>query len=124
MADNVVILNPLWLDSLLNTPEGPVGRTVMELSVQASGTARALAPTMKQKNYSHWGAYFDPRYQYGPPGETRKSVHWSGFRYNPRGQLYSGVNVNYGPTLFLERPARQVRPIFKFMTEALDSVRL
>lgn len=122
MAD--VHMYPTQLEALLNSPGGPVGQLVFELSVQASGTARALAPVMKQRNYSHFGSYFDPRYQYGPPGETRRSVHWSGWRYNARGQLYSGVNVNYGPTLFLERPARQVRPVFMFMTEALDSVHL
>ena len=120
-----VHLDPVALDELLNSPGGPVGELIYDLSVKAAGVAKATAPTMGQRNYSHWGGYFDPVRQYGPPGETRKSVRWSGFRFNGAGQLYSGVNVNYGPTLFLQRPARQVRPVvFAFMSRALDSVEL
>jgi hypothetical protein len=125
MADVTVIMNPAALDVLLNSPQGPAGEIIMELSVQAAGMAKALAPVMKQRNYSHWGKYFDPRYQYGPPGDTRRSVRWSGYRYNGIGQIYSGVNVNYGPTLFLERPAEQIHSTdYMFMTDALDSVHL
>lgn len=120
-----VVLNPAALDELLNSPAGPVGVVVAELSVKAAEVAKALAPVMKQRNYSHWVRAFDPRYQYGPPGATKRSVHMSGFRFNALGQLYSGVNVNYGPTLFLERPAEQIHSTeYMFMTDALNAVSL
>lgn len=120
-----VFLNPVALEELLNSPTGPVGEVTAELSEKAAEVASALAPVMKQRNYWHWGSYFNPVRQYGPPGETRRSVRWSGFRFNALGQMYSGVNVNYGPTLFLERPARQIHSTeYMFMTDALNAVTL
>lgn len=120
-----VRLFPAALEDLLNTPEGPAGEVIAELAQQAAAIARTAAPVMKPWNRSRWGKKFDPRYQYGPAGATKASVRWSGFRYNDRGGLYSGVNVNYGPTLFLEYPARQIHSAeYKFMTEALDGVQL
>lgn len=120
-----VYLDRAMLDDLLNTPEGPVGIAIEDLSHQAERWAKILAPVMKRRNLWHYGEYFNEERQYGPPGATRASIRWSGFRYNSRLQMYSGVNVRYGPTLFLERPARQVRPeLFAFMSHALDSVEL
>lgn len=124
MADSTVFIDPVAVDWLVNDPAGPTGDLVAELSEKATAIAKSAAPVMKPENFSHWGKMYDPRYQYGPPGDTKASVRWSGFRFNALGQMYSGVNVNYGPTLFLERPARQVRPIFKFMSTALDTVEL
>ena len=125
MADTTVVLDPAALDELLNSPAGPVGVVIAELSEKAAEVARGVAPVMKKRNYSRWGKAFDERYQYGPPGETKKSVRWSGFRFNALGQMYSGVNVNYGPTLFLERPARQIHSTeYMFMTDALNAVSL
>lgn len=125
MADTTVVLDPVALEELLNSPTGPVGEVIAELSEKATEVASALAPVMKQRNYWHWGSYFNPARQYGPPGATRQSVRWSGFRYNALGQMYSGVNVNYGPTLFLERPARQIHSTeYMFMTDALYAVSL
>lgn len=113
------------VEDLVNSPDGPVGLLISELAHKAALIADAAAPVMQRKNFSRWGKVFNPLYQYGPPGETKQSVHWSGFRYNAFGRLYSGVNVNYGPTLFLERPARQIRSEqYKFMTTALNGVEL
>lgn len=118
MAEFELHLDDALLEELLNTPDGPVGAVIAELAEKATAIAKAAAPVMKR-------ARFSPVYQYGPPGETRKSVRWSGFRYNGLGQLYSGVNVNYGPTLYLEKPARQVTPgVYAFMTTALNGVEL
>ncbi len=106
------------VDDLLNGDDGPVGMLIAELSEKAAGLARMKAPVMERL---HWSEL----HQYGPPGETKRSVRASGFRHNAFGQLYSGVNVNYGPTLFLQRPARQIRTEqYMFMSQALDALTL
>jgi hypothetical protein len=131
MAD--VNLYPEDLDWLLNSPDGPVGVVIEELSEKAAAIATAAAPVIRGgtsypgSNFSKWGKMFDPRYQYGSaPGTTRASVRPSGFRYNALGQLYSGVNVNYGSTLFLQqgggRYGRAIR--HPFMSVALETVEL
>src|SRR5712664_1142001 len=104
MAENQVTLDPVMLDDLLNSPGGPVGVTIDELSHKAAAIAKVAAPVMARHQWN-------PLYQYGPPGVTKASVRPSGFRFNALGQLYSGVNVNYGSTLFLERPARQIHTV-------------
>jgi hypothetical protein len=38
--------------------------------------------------------------------------------------MYGGVNVAYGPTLFLTRPAKQIHEEYTFMTDALYGVAL
>jgi hypothetical protein len=123
-AVNEVNLFEGEIEDMLNGPDGPVAVVIDELGHKAAELATALAPVMKPWN--HWGhGAYNPYYQYGPPGATKKSVRASGLRYNNSGQLYSGVNVNYGPTLFLERPARQIHSdVYKFMTEALDALEL
>lgn len=118
MAENQVKLDPDALEELLNSPDGPVGVVIDELSGEAATIARALAPIMARTKWSLLR-------QYGPPGVTKASVRKSGFRWNSLGQLYSGVNVNYGPTLFLQRPARQIHTTqYMFLSQALDAVEL
>ncbi|HEY1700853.1 MAG TPA: hypothetical protein VGG75_14175 [Trebonia sp.] len=113
---NSVKLDPAAIEDLLNSPDGPVGLVIEELSEKAADIAKILVPVMKRRKWN-------PLYQYGPPGVTSASIRASGFRYNKLGQLYSGVNVNYGPTLFLQRPARQIHsPQYMFMSRALDIV--
>jgi len=133
MADWVVVLDPVAIDWLLNDPAGPVGLVIEELSEKAAAIAKAAAPVIKGgtsypgSNLSHWGREFDPRFQYGNrPGSTRASVRSSGFRFNGAGQLYSGVNVNYGATLFLqEGGGRHGHAVHHpFMTTALYGVEL
>jgi hypothetical protein len=118
VAENQVRLDPALLEDLLNSPDGPVGAVIEELSEKAADTARIAAPVMERRKWN-------PLYQYGPPGVTKASVRPSGFRFNTLGQMYSGVNVSYGPTLFLQRPARQIRSdAYMFMSHALDAVEL
>jgi hypothetical protein len=124
VADWEVHLDEAAIEDMLNSPDGPVGAVIEELSDKAAAIAREAAPVMKPENFSHWGKYYDPRFQYGPPGRTKARVRSSFPRYNDQGQLYGGVNVPYGPTLFLERPARQIRGDYRFMTAALDGVEL
>jgi hypothetical protein len=105
------------IEDLLNSPDGPVGQVIAELSDKAAKLAKGFTPVLEHKWY--------PRWQYGPPGVTKASVRASGFRYNAAGQLYSGVNVNYGPTLYLQRPAKQIHTTqYMFMSQALNAVTL
>lgn len=124
MADWEVHLDEAALEDMLNSPDGPVGAVIEELSDKAADVARAAAPVMKPENMGHWGHRYNPLYQYGPPGNTKARIRPSFPRYNSQGQLYGGVNAPYGPTLFLERPARQIRGYYRFMTDALDSLDL
>jgi hypothetical protein len=128
MAVSVEVnLDPVAIDWLLNNPDGPVGAVIEELSVKAAAIAKAAAPVITPGHFSHWGRQFDPRYQYGSrPGSTRASVRPSGFRFNALGQMYSGVNVNYGSTLFLEQGGGRYgrAELHPFMSVALDTVEL
>lgn len=118
MAENQVRLDDAALEELLNSPAGPVGVVIDELSEKAAAIAKAAAPVMERSKWSL-------AHQYGPPGVTKGSVRKSGFRFNKLGQLYSGVNVFYGPTLFLQRPAKQIHTTaYMFMSVALDGVEL
>lgn len=128
-----VNLDPVAIDWLVNSPDGPVGVVIEELSVKAAAIARAAAPVIvggrhwPPSNLSHWGKAFDPRYQYGNrPGSTKASVRPSGFRFNALGQMYSGVNVNYGPTLFLQEGGGRYghAALHPFMSVAIDTVEL
>lgn len=111
------------IEEMLNTPEGETGRFLAGVGLEATALTKSLAPVMQRRNWSHWGKMFDPRYQYGAAGITKYKTHWSGFRFNGAGQMYTGVNTPYGPTLFLERPARQIfSRRYAFMSEALDTI--
>lgn len=106
MAD--VTINEAEIFALLNDPVGGLGELLMELAEQGTALAKAAAPVMvggvkwPPSNYSRWGAMYDALYQYGPPGHTKAAIAPAGFRYNKLGQLYTGVNAPWGPTLFLE----------------------
>lgn len=120
-----VNINVTATEELLNSPDGPVGVLIEELSQKATEIARAAAPVMERHNYSRWGKVFDERYQYGPPGHTKGDIRVHFPAFNKLGQLYGGVNAPYGPTLFLEHPARQIHSVqYMFMTEALNGVEL
>jgi hypothetical protein len=117
------------LDELLNSPAGPVGVLLTELSLQATALAKAKAPVIvSPTNFSSWGRVFRPdRFQYYETvGGTKAHVHWSGFLFNSRGQMYSGVNAPYGPTLFLQYGGGRHRhaELNLFMSTALDEVQL
>ncbi len=113
-----VNLYPAAIEEMLNAPDGPVGLVIEELSDKAAVIARALAPVMKRAKWS-------PLYQYGPPGETKASVRSSFPRFSALG-IYGGVNVNFGPTMYLEYPASQYKGDMRyaFMSQARDLIEL
>jgi hypothetical protein len=114
-----VNLYPAAIEELLNSPDGPVGMVIAELSDKATVIAKAIVPVMTRKKWN-------PMYQYGPPGETKASIRSSFARFNAAGQIYGGVNVNFGPTMYLEYPASQYKgdTQYAFMTHTLDLVAL
>lgn len=110
------------LEAMLNSPDGPVGEELEELSTKAAAVAKALAPVQKPENFS-WGKKRSTSYMPWSGGYTKsRTVPHMG--YTQGGTLYGGVNTPWGPTLFLEKPARQMHRSYAFMTTALYSIEL
>lgn len=113
------------LEWLLNSPDGPVGQVITELSLKATSTAKSAAPLQKPEHHS-WSFAKSTSYMPWATLYLRVNVRWSGYRYNSLGQLYSGVNAPYGPTQFLQngggRHGHAVR--VRFMTAALNGLAL
>lgn len=126
MADVSVFIDPVVVNELTNTPDGPTGLLLQEVDAKAAAIAAVDAPVMKPWNRSHWGKRFDPRYQYGPPGTMKASVHpTEPLRFNGAGQMYGGVNTDFAPTVFLERPAEQIHSDeFAYMSHTIDALEL
>jgi hypothetical protein len=127
-----VNLDPAALDWLLNDPAGPVGVLIAELTVKAAGIAKANAPVMvtgtrwPPSNLSHWGKYYNPERQYGPPGMTKAGTYGKFPMFNGLGQLYGGVNAPRLPTAFLTYGGGRYgnARLHPFMTQALNAVTL
>lgn len=126
MAQIVVFIDPVAVNDLTNTPDGPTGLLIQEVDAKAAMIARAAAPVMKPENRSRWGKRFDPRYQYGPAGKMKASVHATEpLRFNGAGQMYGGVNTDFAPTVFLEHPAEQIHSDqYMYMSHTLDALEL
>jgi hypothetical protein len=121
---NLVHIDDRALDDLLHSPDGLVGVYVEGLSIQMAAQAKALAPVMDRSNFSSFGKKMNERFQYGPPGFTKARTH-SQFGYDKAGNMYGGVAAPYGPTLFLEQPARQLHGNRRaFLTDSLYDVAL
>jgi hypothetical protein len=120
---STVNLDPLAINELLNSPDGPVGQVILELSVQATKIAAEAAPLQKPWNHS-WVFAKSTSYMPWSTSYLKANVRSSGVRYNALGQLYSGVNAPYGPTLFLEKPADQLHRQYPFLSTALYTVQL
>lgn len=116
MPDEVVI-DPLAFEALLKDPAGPVGQFLAEAANQITDVARAEAPVMKGKNY-----WTEKSNAVRPPGTTKASVHSHGPALDTAGDLYSGANAVANPTIFLEKPARQLKREYPFLTSSLWSV--
>jgi hypothetical protein len=112
-------LDEAALEFLLNSPDGPVGELLAEMAGKATEIAKAAAPVMSPATMS-WGRNST---SYGPPGFTKERTR-SHMGYTKGGTLFSGVNAPYGPTLFLERPARQLHYPRLFLSTALWTVEL
>ena len=111
--------NDAALYDMLHSMDGPVGRWLMEKSLEMTAIATALAPVQSPKNFS-WGARsssYMPRSMGYLKGNIRPHMG-----YTKSGQLYSGTNAPYGPTLFLEQPAEQLHHKIPFMSSALYAV--
>jgi hypothetical protein len=112
------------MDDMLHSPDGLVGRYILGLGVQAAAIAKAMAPTKSPRNESWHPAKSTSYPSIEFPGLTLSASIRPAFGYSSNGAMYGGVNVNYGPTLFLTRPARQIHHVYTFMTDALYGVAL
>lgn len=97
------------LEELLNTPEGPVGQMLRDLSEELARRARVRVPIRKGRGGNS-----------RPPGFTLASIRpYEGY---DRGHIYGGANAAADPTIFLEYPAEQIRQKEPFLTDALWSL--
>lgn len=120
MADYNIHWDEEALEDMLNTPEGPVGQLLQELSMKAALIAKAAAPTQSPRTFS-WGKKNSSSYMPWSGGYTKARIV-PAMGYTKGGTLFGGVNAPYGPTLFLERPARQMHRTYPFLTTGLYSI--
>ena len=111
--DNV-ILDPVAIDDMLNSPDGVCAPMLLDLAERAALVAKA-----KVRTRTTWG-----RSDSRSPGFTRPLIHphlgWSG------GHIWSSANAPADPAIFLEYPAEQIRKNepegFPFLTTGLWSL--
>lgn len=107
------IMDDASLEDLLNGIDGPVGMMLLEVSEKMAAYAKGAAPVLKPENI--WTA--SDRYgEY--PGYTKDNTH-SKIGYGKSGKLYGGVNAPMGPTLFLEKPAKQLHHTYPFLSSSI-----
>jgi hypothetical protein len=107
------------LEDLLNSPTGLVGEYLEEKAEEAVAIATAAAPLQTPRTWS-WGKHsssYMPRSFGYLKGNIR--LHTG---YTKGGTFFTGVNAPYGPTLFLEQPARQLHHAYPFLSAALYAV--
>jgi hypothetical protein len=120
VADGDIVWDEEALEALLNSPDGPVGQMLAELASQAAAVARAAAPVQTPRTYS-WGKKHSTSYMPWSGGYTKANVR-AVMGYTKGGTLFGGVNAPYGPTLFLEKPAKQMHHSYPFLTTGLYSL--
>jgi hypothetical protein len=122
VADIRIDWNERELEDLLNSPEGPVGELLEDLAQRAALAAKAAAPVQKPSSFSY-GKKGSSSYMPWSGGYTKAKIR-PVMGFTKGGKLFSGVNSPFGPTLFLEHPARQLHHPYPFMTTGLYSVSL
>jgi hypothetical protein len=127
LGDVRVDINDAALYDLLNSPDGPVGLLLAELSERVAFTARRIVHVRPgTPSSATTGRTSNAR----PPGFTRARIRphlgWGA----TTGKIFGGANSVADPTIFLEKPAIQIllKPDgehrFPFLTTALDELTL
>ena len=111
---NAVIWDDAAIQDLLNSPDGPVGQLIAELSERAATVARNTVRVRTTRAGRHSTAR--------PPGFTRAGIRVHGPVIGSGGGLYGGVNAPADPTIFLEQPAEQMHRAYPFLTTGLESL--
>ena len=115
MADDEFQMDEAAVYDLLNSPDGPVGRLMYELSGQAATVARVRVRIRK----AVWdipasrNTAFPVSYTLG---SIRSNVHWY------QGLIYGGAAAAEDPTVYLEDPAEQMESEYPFLTTGLNSL--
>jgi hypothetical protein len=115
--------NQARLEDLLNSPDGPVGRLIAELSGQAAAVARSAVRVRSVPGTRRTRAGRNSTAV--PPGFTKASIRVHGPVTGSRGGLYGGVNAALVPTVFLEHDpdgAEQMDRQYPFLTTGLESL--
>lgn len=109
------------LDELLKSPDGPVGKMLLDLSVHVADVARSVVRVRNPLTR-------DRRHRAGrnstahPPGYTKALIRPHLGRGTITGNLYGGANAPGSPGIFLEYPASQMDDRYPFLTTGLDSI--
>jgi hypothetical protein len=105
--------DPAAFEELLDSPEGPVGQLLIELSDQVAAAAR---DAVRVRETPTWSRRSNAR----EPGFTRATIrsHLGRGAYG----LYGGVNAAADPSIFLEQPASQMHRRYPFLTTGLWSI--
>jgi hypothetical protein len=109
------------MDDMLNGLDGPVAALINDLAEQATEIAKSAAPVQKPENYS-WGKLTSTSYLPWSGGYTKAGTHMHPASYDSKGRMFAGVNTPFGPTLFLETPAHQMKHAYPFMSSALYAI--
>lgn len=97
---------------VLEDPEGLVGRELTRLAEAMQHVAEAKAPV---RTGNTWSSKSNAR----PPGFLKEHVRTHHADIDHNGSLFSGVDAPADPTIFLEKPARQMHEAHPFLTTAL-----
>lgn len=108
------------LEDVLNGPDDLVGTYLRGKSDDMYKIAEAAAPIQKPQNFS-WSPRKSDSYMPDSMGFLQGKIR-PHMGYTNKGTLFAGVNAPYGPTLFLEKPARQLHRAYPFLSTALYSV--
>lgn len=114
-----VTWNDAAIHDLANSIDGPVGKWLEQKMLEMTATVEAAAPIQKPQNFSRGrsSSSYMPRSLGYLKGSVRPHMG-----YTKTGRLFAGTNAAYGPTLFLERPARTMHEVIPFMSAALYAV--
>lgn len=108
------------LEDVLNGPDDLVGRYLQDKAETMEKVALAAAPVQKPQNFS-WSPRKSDSYMPDSMGFLQGKIRFH-MGYTTKGTLFAGVNAPYGPTLFLEKPAKQLHRAYPFLSTALYSV--
>lgn len=118
MADNDVNIDELAVEEYMHDIGGDMGLFLAEAATVIAGVAAARAPVMKPWNLGRGRSTT----QALPPGSTKASIRPHGPAFDSAGNIYSGANANANATVFLEKPAKQMKKEYPFLSSGLWSL--
>jgi hypothetical protein len=119
-AENSVNIDETLVQAYMHDIDGDMGAFLAEAATVIAGVAISKAPVMKPWNMGYGRRPSST--QALPPGSTKASIRPHGPAYDSDGNLFSGANANANATIFLEKPAKQMKKQYPFLTTGLWSL--